>query len=150
MLNKVSLVGRLTKDPELRYLGNGTPVANFTLAINRPFKSKSGEREADFINIVVWRKQAENCANYIGKGSLVAISGRIQSRSYDTPEGQRRYITEVVADEVHFLDSKGSSNRRESSTGNYSKGNSYDNDSNNDIGLDDLYPIDGDDNDLPF
>ena len=96
MLNKVSLVGRLTRDVELRYLGNGTPVANFTLAVNRTFKNKSGEREADFINIVVWRKQAENCANYIGKGSLVAVSGRLQSRSYDTAEGQRRYVTEVV------------------------------------------------------
>jgi len=106
MLNKVSLVGRLTKDVELRYLGNGTPVANFTLAVDRTFKNKNGEKEADFINIQVWRKQAENCANYIGKGSLVAISGRIQTRNYDTAEGQKRYITEVVAEEVHFLDSR--------------------------------------------
>lgn len=150
MLNKVSLVGRLTRDPELRYLGNGTPVANFTLAVNRTFKNKNGEREADFINIVVWRKQAENCANYIGKGSLVAISGRIQSRSYENADGQRRYVTEVVADEVHFLDSKNSNSKNskngDNQYGNYSS-NNYD---TNDVPLDDLYPIDGDEEELPF
>jgi single-strand DNA-binding protein len=142
MLNKVSLVGRLTKDPELRYLGNGTPVANFTLAINRAFKNRDGEREADFINIVVWRKQAENCANYINKGSLVAVSGRIQSRSYDGSDGQRRYITEVVADEVHFLESKNRDNR----------GGGYPSQDNatKDVDLDDLYPIDGEEDELPF
>lgn len=145
MLNKVSLVGRLTRDPELRYLGNGTPVANFTLAVNRTFKNKNGEREADFINIVVWRKQAENCANYIGKGSLVAVSGRIQSRSYENADGQRRYVTEVVADEVHFLDSKNSKSR-DNQSGDYSS-NNYD---TNDVPLDDLYPIDGDEEELPF
>lgn len=145
MLNKASLVGRLTRDPELRYLGNGTPVANFTLAINRTFKNKNGEREADFINIVVWRRQAENCAKYIGKGSLVAISGRIQSRSYENADGQRRYVTEVVADEVHFLDSKNSQNR-DTQHGDYSSDN-YD---TNDVPLDDLYPIDGDEEELPF
>lgn len=138
MLNKVNLVGRLTKDPELRYLGNGTPVANFTLAVNRTFKNKDGEREADFINIVVWRKQAENCANYISKGSLVAISGRIQSRSYDTAEGQKRYVTEVVAEEVHFMDSK------EKSSGSSSNNKSAD------TGFDDLHPIEGDEEELPF
>ena len=106
MLNKAQLVGRLTKDPELKYLGNGTPVTNFTLAINRTFKNKNGEREADFINVVIWRKQAENVAQYVGKGSQVAVSGRLQSRSYENKEGQRVYITEVVADEVHFLDNK--------------------------------------------
>ena len=146
MLNKVSLVGRLTKDVELRYLGNGTPVGNFTLAVNRTFKNKEGNREADFLNIVVWRKQAENCANYIGKGSLVAVSGRIQSRSYDTAEGQRRYITEIVADEVHFLDSKNKSKNRD-----YNSDYSYGNDNNSDISLEgDLYPIDEDENELPF
>ncbi len=145
MLNKVSLVGRLTRDVELRYLGNGTPVANFTLAVNRTFKNKSGEREADFINIVVWRKQAENCANYIGKGSLVAVSGRLQSRSYDTAEGQRRYVTEVVADEVHFLDSKNASRNREDQD--FSTTDGFD---GSDVPLGDLFPIDGDENDLPF
>ena len=135
MLNKVSLVGRLTRDVELRYLGNGTPVANFTLAVNRTFKNKSGEREADFINIVVWRKQAENCANYIGKGSLVAVSGRLQSRSYDTAEGQRRYVTEVVADEVHFLDSKNASRNREDQD--FSTTDGFD---GSDVPLGDLFP----------
>lgn len=145
MLNKVSLVGRLTKDPELRYLGNGTPVANFTLAVDRIFKNKEGKKETDFLNIVIWRKQAENCANYIGKGSLVAVSGRIQSRSYDTAEGQRRYITEIVADEVHFLESKKSKNR------DYNNDYSSGNDGNSDVSLgEDLYPIDGDENELPF
>lgn len=105
MLNNCNFTGRLTRDVELKYLGNGTPVATFTLAVNRPFKTKDGQ-DADFINIVVWRKQAENVAQYIGKGSLVAISGRMQSRSYDDKEGRKVYITEVVANEVHFLDSK--------------------------------------------
>ena len=103
MLNKVALTGRMTKDPELRYLGNGTPVASFTLAVDRPFKNKDGQKEADFINVQVWRKQAENVAQYTGKGSLVAVAGRIQTRNYENNEGRRVYITEVVADEVHFL-----------------------------------------------
>lgn len=143
MLNKASLVGRLTKDVELRYLGNGTPVANFTLAVNRPFKNRQGENEADFLNIVVWRKQAENCAQYIGKGSLVAVAGRIQSRSYDNAEGQRRYITEIVADEVHFLEPKSKSR-------NYNQGDSPESDQK-DVSLEPgLYPIDEDETDLPF
>lgn len=151
MLNKVCLVGRLTRDPELRYLGNGTPVANFTLAVNRTFKNRNGERDADFINIVVWRKQAENCANYIGKGSLVSIAGRIQTRSYDGADGQRRYVTEVVADEVQFLDSKNSRTRNRDSYGDSSSNDVGSNDSDtNDVPLDDLYPIDGDEEDLPF
>ncbi|HHX31803.1 MAG TPA: single-stranded DNA-binding protein [Bacteroidales bacterium] len=112
MLNKVALTGRMTKDPELRYLGNGTPVASFTLAVDRVFKNKDGNREADFINIRVWRKQAENVAQYTGKGSLVAVAGRIQTRNYENKEGKRVYITEVVADEVHFL-STNKSNRAE-------------------------------------
>ena len=95
----------MTRDVELKFLPNGTPVANFTLAVDRPFANKDGEREADFIPIVVWRKQAENCANYIGKGSLVAVDGRMQVRSYEQ-DGKRRYVTEVVADSVRFLDSR--------------------------------------------
>lgn len=106
-MNKAFLVGRLTRDPELRYLSNNTPVANFTIAINRLFTNQSGEREADFINIVVWRKQAENVKKYLTKGSLVGIDGRIQTRSYENQEGKRVYVTEVVADNVQFLDSKG-------------------------------------------
>ena len=104
MLNKVILIGRLTKDPELRYTPNGTAVASFTLAVNRQRANQQGEREADFIPVVVWQKQAENCANYIGKGSLVAVDGRIQVRTYDAKDGQRRWVTEVIAENVRFLD----------------------------------------------
>ena len=103
-MNKVILIGRLTKDVDLKYTQEGKAVANFTLAVNRPFKNQQGEREADFIRIVVWGKQAENCANYIGKGRLVAVEGRLQIRSYEGQDGQRKYITEVVAETVKFLD----------------------------------------------
>jgi single-strand DNA-binding protein len=106
MLNRVILIGQLTKDPELRYTQNGTAVASFTLAVNRMRTNQQGEREADFIPIVVWQKQAENCANYIGKGSLVAVEGRLQVRTYDDKEGQRRWITEVVGENVRFLDKR--------------------------------------------
>lgn len=114
MLNRVVLIGHLTKDPELRYTPNQVAVANFTLAVNRIRKNQNGEYEADFIPIVVWQKQAENCANYISKGSLVAVDGRIQVRTYDTQDGQRRWVTEVVAESVRFLDKKGS--KQESTT----------------------------------
>ncbi len=107
-MNKVFLIGRLTRDPELRYTGSNTAVASFTLAVNRTFTNQAGEREADFINIVVWRKQAENVKNYLSQGSQVAVDGRIQTRSYDDNNGQKRYVTEVVADNVEFLGSKGS------------------------------------------
>ena len=106
-MNKAFLVGHLTKDPELKYLSNNTAVATFTIAVNRTFASQSGEREADFINVVVWRKPAENVKKYLNKGSLVGIDGRIQTRSYDNQEGKRVYITEVVADSVQFLGAKG-------------------------------------------
>lgn len=103
MLNRVILIGRLTRDPEMRYIPAGDAVTSFTLAVDRQFTNKQGEREADFIKIVVWKKTAEACANYLGKGSLVAIDGRLQIRSYDQ-DGQRRYIAEVVAETVKFLD----------------------------------------------
>ena len=109
-MNKVFLIGRLTRDPELRYTGNNTPVASFSLAVNRNFTNQQGEREADFFNITVWRKQAENVKNYLSQGSQVAVDGRIQTRSYDDNNGQKRYVTEVVADNVEFLGSKNSSN----------------------------------------
>lgn len=107
-MNKVFLIGRLTRDPELRYTGSNIPVASFSLAVNRNFTNQAGEREADFINIVVWRKQAENVKNYLSQGSQVAIDGRIQTRSYDGEDGKKRYVTEVVADNVEFLGRKGS------------------------------------------
>lgn len=115
-MNKVVLIGRLTRDPELRYTGSNTPVATFSLAVNRNFANQNGEREADFINIVVWRKQAENVKNYLTQGSQVAVEGRIQTRTYDDQNGQKRYITEVVADNVEFLGSKNSSNTNMNST----------------------------------
>lgn len=108
MINNIVLVGRLTKDPDLRYTSNGTANATFTLAVNRQFTNQKGEKEADFINCVVWRKTAESFANYTRKGSLVGIEGRIQTRFYDNQQGQRVYVTEVVAEVVSFLDTKNS------------------------------------------
>ena len=107
-MNKVILIGRLTRDPELRYTGSNTPVATFSLAVNRSFTNQNGEREADFINVVIWDKQAENVAKYLTKGRLVAVEGRIQTRNYDNNEGKKVYVTEVVALSVQFLESKGS------------------------------------------
>ncbi|MBU9722315.1 MULTISPECIES: single-stranded DNA-binding protein [Bacillaceae] len=109
MLNRVVLVGRLTKDPELRYTANGVAVATFTLAVNRPFSNQQGNREADFINCVIWRKPAENVANFLKKGSLAGVDGRIQTRSYDNNEGRRVYVTEIVADSVQFLEPRNAS-----------------------------------------
>lgn len=105
MINNTTLVGRLTKNPDLRYTGNGTAVAGFTLAVNRNFTKKDGEQEADFINCVIWRKPAETLANYAKKGSLIGVVGRIQTRSYDK-DGQRVYVTEVVVDNFQFLESR--------------------------------------------
>ena len=102
MINRVVLVGRLTKNPEFRTTQSGVNVATFTLAVNRTFTNAQGEREADFINIVVFRKQADNVNNYLKKGNLAGVDGRIQSRSYENKEGQRVFVTEVVADSVQF------------------------------------------------
>ena len=107
MLNNVSLVGRLTKDVDLRYTPSNVAVATFTLAVNRTFKNENGDREADFINCVMWRQQAENLANWAKKGALIGITGRIQTRSYDNQQGQRVYVTEVVAETFQLLESKG-------------------------------------------
>lgn len=106
MINNLTLVGRLTKDPELKYTGNGTAVATFTLAVNRNFTNQSGEREADFINCVIWRKPAETLANYAKKGVLIGVTGRIQTRSYDNQQGKKVYVTEVIADNFQLLESK--------------------------------------------
>ncbi|MBX6352024.1 MAG: single-stranded DNA-binding protein [Thermoflavifilum sp.] len=104
MLNRVVLIGRLTQDPELRYTNSGTPVASFTLAVDRGRPNANGERETDFIPIVVWQKQAELCAQYLHKGRLAAVDGRLQIRSYENREGQRVRVAEVVAESVRFLD----------------------------------------------
>ncbi|MEM4992883.1 single-stranded DNA-binding protein [Priestia sp. SB1] len=122
MMNRTILVGRLTKDPELRYTPSGVAVATFTLAVNRTFTNQSGEREADFINCVVWRKQAENVANFLKKGSLAGIDGRIQTRSFEGQDGKRVYVTEVVAESVQFLEPKSGSGNPGGSSNNSSQG----------------------------
>ncbi|MCR1798287.1 single-stranded DNA-binding protein [Staphylococcus warneri] len=125
MLNRVVLVGRLTKDPEFRTTQNGVSVTTFTLAVNRNFKNKNGEQQADFINVVVFRQQAENVNNYLSKGNLASVDGRIQSRSYENKEGQRVYVTEVLADSVQFLEPKNnqSNNRPQQQSGQAQSGN---------------------------
>ncbi|MCL6441975.1 MAG: single-stranded DNA-binding protein [Alicyclobacillus sp.] len=104
MLNRVVLIGRLTQDPELRYTNSGTAVASFSLAVDRMRPNQAGERETDFINIVVWQKQAELCKQYLHKGRLAAVDGRLQIRTYDNREGQKVRVAEVVAESVRFLD----------------------------------------------
>ena len=106
MMNNVFLVGRLTRDPELKVTQSNTPVVNFTLAVNRNFTNQAGEREADFINCVVWNRQAENLAKFMRQGSMIGVEGRIQTRRYEAEEGMR-YVTEVVANNITYLDSKG-------------------------------------------
>ena len=128
-MNKVFLIGRLTRDPELRYTGNNTPVTSFSIAVQRNFANQQGEREADFFNITVWRKQAENVKNYLTQGSQVAIEGRLQTRNYDDANGQKRYVTEVVADNVEFIGSRnssGNSNNMNSSANNNAGPTPYD------------------------
>lgn len=109
MINQVTLVGRLTKDPEIRMTPEGTPVTNVILAVNRHFRNQNGEIAADFVHCTLWKKTAENTAQYCRKGSLIGITGRIQTRFYDNQEGRRIYVTEVVAETVKFLDTKRSS-----------------------------------------
>ena len=141
-MNKVLLIGRLTKDPELRYTQSGTAVASFTLAVNRRFSNQSGEREADFINCVAWQKSAEFVANYFRKGQQMALEGRLQVRSYDGNDGQRRWVTEVVAEQIEFVGSKNEngSDRQDYQNNNASAGSS--------LGLGEEIVFD--DNDLPF
>ncbi|MRX73012.1 single-stranded DNA-binding protein [Bacillus lacus] len=106
MFNTVMLVGRLTRDPDIRYTAEGAPVAHITLAVSRPFKSASGEIETDFVQCTLWRKTAENTANYCRKGSIVGVSGRIQTRNYESSDGKKVYVTEVIADSVRFMGGK--------------------------------------------
>lgn len=159
MINRVVLVGRLTKDPDLRYTPNGVAVTSFTIAVNRPFKNQQEEREADFIPIVVWRHQAENAANFLNKGSLAGVDGRIQTRSYENNDGKRVYVTEVVADSVQFLEPKGTQPNGQSTSGNnYSGGkqnagrsqSQRSEPSFDDPFANDSKPIDISDDDLPF
>lgn len=106
MLNRIVLIGRLTRDPELRFTQSGKAVCQFTLAVDRAFTGADGNREADFINIVVWNKAGENCAQYLAKGRMTAVDGRLQIRSYEDKDGNRRYATEVIAENVRFLSPK--------------------------------------------
>lgn len=163
MINRTVLVGRLTKDPELRYTPSGAAVARFTLAVNRTFKGNDGEKQADFINCVVWRKQAENTANFLKKGSLAGIEGRIQTGSFEGQDGKRIYTTEVVADSVQFLEPRGaqdSSNgqnntnaqpkQQNSSQGQYSTNYQQQTRTNDDPFANNGGPIEVGEDDLPF
>lgn len=109
MINNVTLVGRLTRDPELRYTPSNIAITTFNMAVNRNFKNQAGDREADFINCMIWRQQAENLASWAKKGALIGITGRIQTRSYDNQQGQRVYVTEVVAESFQILEKKDNS-----------------------------------------
>lgn len=152
MINNVSLTGRLTRDCDLKYTGNGNAVASFSLAVNRSFK-REGEPDADFINCVVWNKTAEALANYTRKGSLIGVIGRIQTRNYENQQGQQVYVTEIICSQVVFLETQktgagdGSSNPNINTQNNYSNQNSPGNSSqNSSYGQD----IDISDDDLPF
>ena len=136
-MNKIILIGRLTRDPELRYTPNGAAVCSFTLAVDRPFTNQGGTREADFINIVVWNKAGENCAKYLSKGRQTAVEGRLQIRSYEGNDGQKRYVTEVIADRVEFI-------------GNNGGGNSAPQNQSHNTGDDFGTEIDFDDSEVPF
>ncbi|MGK5511747.1 single-stranded DNA-binding protein [Brevibacillus formosus] len=109
-MNRVILIGHLARDPEMRYTPNGTAVTTFTLAVNRPKTKEGVEQQPDWINCVVWQKTAENCANFLRKGSKALVEGRIQTRSFDDKEGNKRYVTEVVGENVHFLSPKNQGN----------------------------------------
>ncbi|HCA7498005.1 TPA: single-stranded DNA-binding protein [Staphylococcus pseudintermedius] len=142
MLNRVVLVGRLTKDPDFRTTPSGVSVATFTLAVNRTFTNAQGEREADFINCVVFRKQAENVKNYLSKGSLAGVDGRLQSRSYENQEGRRVFVTEVVCDSVQFLEPKNnnqSNNQPQQQRGQAPAQDNPFTNANNPIDIDDEY-----------
>lgn len=153
MINNVVLVGRMTKDAELRYTPSNVAVATFTLAVNRNRKNENGEREADFINCVIWRQAAENLANWAKKGALIGIVGSIQTRNYENQQGQRVYVTEVVVNQFHMLESRGQQsqgnsfqNGNNSNSGNFQNGNNqgYQSPFGNSS------PMDISDDDLPF
>lgn len=156
MINNVVVVGRLTRAVDLRYTSNGTAYASFTLATDRDFKNQNGEKETDFINCVMWRKPAENLANYTKKGSLIGIEGRIQTRNYDNQQGQRVYVTEVLAERFHFLESsKTANNDVLSDGGTNTLGVNKNQNSSGNFANSDPFTGDGDvidvlDSDLPF
>lgn len=140
MLNRSILIGRLVADPELKYTPSGVAVCTFRLAVDRPFTTQGGEREADFIPVVTWRQLAETCANYLKKGRLTAVEGRIQVRFYENQEGKRVYVTEVIADNVRFLESSRDQKDKKEDVPNW----------DSDPFHNDGKPIDISDDDLPF
>lgn len=161
MINNVVLVGRTTKDPELRYTPSNVAVATFSLAVNRTFKDANGERETDFINCVIWRQQAEYLANWAKKGALIGITGRIQTRSYENQQGQRVYVSEVVAENFQMLESRNSQGNQQNQgnffqNGNSSQGGNVNNEYNQqtpNFGRSNSMqgnPMDIQDSDLPF
>lgn len=131
MINNVVLVGRLTKDVDLRYTANGTGVATFTLAVNRNFTNQDGNRDADFINCVIWRKSAETLANYAKKGTLLGVTGRIQTRNYENQQGQRVYVTEVVVENFQLLESRSTNQQHKNNDLNNFNGQGASNKNNN-------------------
>ena len=149
MINNVVLVGRLTRDPELKFTNNGSAVATFNLAVNRNFTNQSGEREADFVNCVIWRKPAETLANYAKKGTLLGVVGRIQTRNYENQQGQRVYVTEVVCDNFQLLESRNVSEQKQN-TGNFNKSNNMPNFDRDSDPFGSSSHIDISNDDLPF
>lgn len=156
MINNVVVTGRLTRAVDLRYTSNGTAFASFTLAVDRPFKNQNNEKETDFINCVMWRKSAENLANYTNKGSLIGVEGRIQTRSYDNQQGQRVYVTEVLAESFTFLESAKTANNDVYDNGRANiQGMNKNQNSNGNFANSDPFTSNGDvfgvnDDDLPF
>lgn len=142
MINRTVLVGRLTKDPELKYTPSGVPMVRFTLAVNRPFSNQQGEKEADFINCIAWRKQAENLSNFMKKGNMVGIEGRIQTGSFEGQDGKRVFTTDVIADSIQFLEARGG--------GNGSQGQQNHNRTDQDPFANNKGPIEVNSDDLPF
>ena len=154
-INNVVLVGRMTRDAELRYTPSNVAVATLTLAVNRPFKNQNGEHEADFINVVIWRQQAENLANWAKKGAQIGITGRIQTRSYDNQQGQRVYVTEVVAESFQLLESRSVREGQGQGQGGYSAPNNQASQPTPDFSRQEnpfgqTNPMDISDDDLPF
>ncbi|WP_076645629.1 single-stranded DNA-binding protein [Latilactobacillus sakei] len=150
MINRVVLVGRLTRDVDLRYTQSGNAAGTFSLAVNRQFTNANGDREADFINCVIWRKSAENLSNYTHKGSLIGIDGRLQTRNYENKEGQRVYVTEVVVDNFSLLDSKASGGASDTQSASKRTQKTQQQNNQSDPFANTGQPIDISDEDLPF
>lgn len=151
MINNAVLVGRLTRDPELRFTSNGSAVASFNLAVNRNFINQDGEREADFVNCVIWRKPAETLANYAKKGTLIGVVGRIQTRNYENQQGQKVFVTEVVCDNFQLLERRESSESQSNNNVSNQESQSFNqNNQTNDDMFGGSSQIDINDDDLPF